>query len=447
MSVSRVAPGAEPTVGTRGVGVAPPGVRAWTVTAMVVLFATINWADKAVIGLVAQPLADEYGFTASQIGFAGSAFFFLFSITGAAVGMLGDRVQVRWILFCLAALWGLTQLPILVAGTFVVLILSRIALGAAEGPATAMATTAVFGWFAPEKRGFPAALVTSGASFAKIAAAPLLALVIAAWGWRAGFIAMALASVVWCALWLLIGREGPYARGGNTGKTPALAPHERLPLLRIMRTKSFIGALLGSFMVYGVVAASITWLPSYFEQGLGYSRVESGFMFALPSIVSVAAMFTTTFLTDRLSVRGVGARVTRVWVTVGFLAVGGSALAMLPVFNAPMSVVAVLVIGYGCVGVAIPMMNAVISRVVPVRQLASTLGVFLALQNLSGLISPSLVGFRVEAAKVPLDGYSSAYQLMGLAILIGAVCIAVLIHPERDAKRLAAELAARSAVS
>src|SRR4051794_31404052 len=92
--------------------------QAWTITAMIVLFATINWADKAVIGIVARPLQEELGFTATQIGFAGSAFFFLFSISGATVGFLGDRIQVRWILFVLSILWGVIQFPILVTGTF-----------------------------------------------------------------------------------------------------------------------------------------------------------------------------------------------------------------------------------------------------------------------------------------------------------------------------------------
>lgn len=32
----------------------------------------VNWADKAVYGLVAQPLAEELGLTSSQIGFIGA---------------------------------------------------------------------------------------------------------------------------------------------------------------------------------------------------------------------------------------------------------------------------------------------------------------------------------------------------------------------------------------
>lgn len=432
-----------------------PSARAWSVTAMIVMFATINWADKALIGVVAQPLKEELGLTSAQIGFAGSAFFFLFSISGAAVGLIGDRVQIRWILFALAGIWGLIQFPLVIAGTFAVLLATRIALGAAEGPATAMANTAVFQWFPPEKRAFPSALVTSGSSFAKIAAAPVLTLIVAAWGWHAGFLTMAVVSFVWCGVWLLVGKEGPYARrAGDADSASApgdseTPPHQlvRLPLRDILLTKSFIGALIGTFTVYGLVSASITWIPSYFEAGLGYSRLSSGFMFGLPSIASLVMMFASTFVTDRLADRNFSSRVTRVWTTTAFLVVGGLALACLPFIGVPVAVVAVLVFGYGCASVALPMMNAVVSQIAPAHQLSSTLGIFLAVQNLSGLIAPALVGILVDRAPDPLSGYSLAYQIFGLSILVGGLVVFLLVHPARDAARVQAKLTAREAAA
>jgi MFS family permease len=416
---------------------------------MVVLFATLNWADKALLGIIAQPLMDEFGLTPTQIGFAGSAFFFLFSVSGAMVGFLGDRFQIRWILFTLAALWGVIQFPLLISGTFAVLLFSRIALGAFEGPATAMANTAVFQWFTPDKRGFPAALVTSGSSFAKIFAAPLLAVIVVTWGWRAGFVTMAAASFIWCAAWLFIGKEGPYAKARPLSrqgtKAPATAqpaaPTVKLPLRDILLSKSFIGAFLATFAVYGVVSATITWLPSYFEKGLGYSRLESGLMFGLPSIAAVVLMYGATFVTDRIASRRQSAGKVLGITTAGFLVTGGIALACLPLFGVPILVVAVLIMGYGCMSVALPMMNAVISQIVPVAQLSSTIGIFLALQNLSGLIAPSLVGILVENAATPLEGFSLSYQIFGVAILAGGVLTIFLVNPERDAEMLQKRLA------
>lgn len=426
--------------------------RAWSITLLIVAFATINWADKAIIGIVAQSLKEELGFTSTQIGFAGSAFFFLFSVSGAAIGFLGDRIQIRWILLVLAALWSVIQFPMLVTGSFAVLLATRIVLGIAEGPATAMANTAVFQWFPADKRGFPSALVTAGSSFAKIAVAPMLAIVLAAWGWRACFLTMGFAGLIWCVVWLVAGREGPYARrrsarkpGAKDADTATCETELRLPLRSILFTRSFIGALIGTFMVYGLVSASITWIPSYFERGLGYSRLQSGLMFGLPSIASLVTMFGSTFIADRLSAQRYTARTTRALTTAGFLAVGGLALGAVPYVATPIVVVAFLILGYGCASVALPMMNAVVSQITPPQQLASTLGIFLAVQNLSGLVTPTLVGVLVDRASHPLVGYSLAYQIFGVAILVGGVAIAALVNPERDAARLREKLASGKA--
>lgn len=428
-----------------------PGFRAWIVTTMVVVFATLNWADKALLGIIAQPLQDEFGLTSTQIGFAGSAFFFLFSVSGALVGILGDKFQIRWILFTMAALWGLAQFPILISGTFAVLLISRIALGAFEGPATAMANTAVFQWFPPAKRGFPSALVTSGSSFAKILAAPMLAIIVVAWGWRAGFVTMAIASFLWCAVWFFIGKEGPFAKARPAASEShsdydtdqslesALEP-ARISILRILTTKSFIGALIATFAAYGVVSATITWLPSFFEQGLGFSRLSSGLMFGLPSIASVVLMYGATWITDRIAAkRGSAGRIHSI-TTAAFLLLGGIAFAVLPGFGVPVIVAGLLIIGYGCMSVALPMMNAVISHIVPAAQLSSTMGIFLALQNLSGLIAPSLVGILVDRADTAIAGFSQSYQIFGFALAIGAALIIFLINPARDAAKLAAHL-------
>jgi sugar phosphate permease len=434
-----------------------PGIRAWSVTTMVVMFATLNWADKALLGVVAQPLQDEFGLTATQIGFAGSAFFFLFSISGVLVGILGDRFQIRWILFAMAALWGLVQFPILISGTFAVLLISRIALGAFEGPATAMANTAVFQWFSPDKRGFPSALVTSGSSFAKIVAAPLLAVIVVTWGWRAGFVTMAIASFLWCAVWFFIGKEGPFAKSRTTAPaehatgdtdttsaaepTPAVEPRKvRVPVWRILTTKSFIGALVATFAAYGIVSATITWLPSFFEQGLGFSRLNSGLMFGLPSIASVVLMYGATWVTDRIASKRKSAGRIHTVTTAGFLVFGGIAFAALPLFGVPVVIARLLIIGYGCMSVSLPMMNAVISHIVPASQLSSTMGIFLALQNLSGLIAPSLVGILVDRADTALAGFSLSYQIFGFALAAGGVLIIFLINPARDAATLRSTL-------
>ena len=90
--------------------------RAWLITGMLIIFQMINFADKAVLGLVAEPAMRELGMSSSQFGFIGSSFFFLFAISSIAVGFLAAKIQTRWILLVMGIAWAVLQFPMLMGG-------------------------------------------------------------------------------------------------------------------------------------------------------------------------------------------------------------------------------------------------------------------------------------------------------------------------------------------
>lgn len=416
---------------------------AWGLTGLLVLLYVVNWADKAVLGIVAQPLADELGLSASQIGLVGSAFFVTFTIGGFFAGLLDRWMPLKWSLVLLALGWAVAMLPAVVAATFAVLLVSRMVLGFAEGPSGAMIHTGVYSWHPPEKRGVPSACITAAASIAKIAIAPVLTLIVATWGWRAAFVTLAAVGVVWCLVWLPTWREGPYGKQAEKKAADTATPKQdaepagpNIPWTRIFRTPTFLGGVAAILPMYTVVTVVLTWLPSYFEEGLGYSRVNSGLMFGLPSIASLVMLFVLTSVSDRLISRGSTSRTLRgVLPAVGLL-VCGLSLTALPFFDVPWMAVVMVSVGYSFGASIFPLFNSAISEVVPARQLAGTLGVFLALMATGGLIGPYLTGLVVDAAATPAEGYASAFQIFGVMSVVGAVIALLTVNPERDKARL-----------
>ncbi|NED66018.1 ACS family MFS transporter, partial [Streptomyces sp. SID10244] len=89
------------------------------------------------------------------------------------------------------------------------------------------------------------------------------------------------------------------------GEEPAV------PWVRIFTSRTFIGGALLVMSVYALVTVVLTWLPSYFEVGLGYSRLQAGSMFAFPSIVGLVLMLVTSVVADRLISRGATSRKVR----------------------------------------------------------------------------------------------------------------------------------------
>uniref|UniRef100_UPI000AFD6D25 MFS transporter n=1 Tax=Peterkaempfera griseoplana TaxID=66896 RepID=UPI000AFD6D25 len=182
--------------------------RAWTVTGLLVVFMMVNFADKSVLGLAADPIRHDLGLSATSFGLANSAFFLLFSVCGAAVGLLADRVRPRWVLMAMALLWSVTQAPMALGGGAAVLVASRIVLGAAEGPAFPVAQHTALSFFPDRRRNLPGSLVSVGTTLGVVVAAPGLTWVIQHHGWRAGFGVVAAAGVAWAAAWALLGGDG-----------------------------------------------------------------------------------------------------------------------------------------------------------------------------------------------------------------------------------------------
>ncbi|WP_094269963.1 MFS transporter [Rhodococcus sp. OK302] len=417
-------------------------MRAWGLTGVLVLLVVVNWADKAVFGLVAQPLAKEFGLTSAQIGLVGSAFFLAFTVGGFFAGVLHKWLSLRWLLVLMSLGWAASMIPLVVVAGFGMLLVTRMMLGFFEGPTNALVHTGAYSWHPIEKRGVPGAMLASGASIAKIAIAPLMALAVAAWGWRATFIILACVGIVWCALWLATWKEGPYMqrpvrKSDKAASVDAGAPVvAKVPLMKIFLTPTFLGALAAVFTMYALVTVVLTWLPSYFEVGLGYSRVQAGTMFGIPSIAGLFFMFLCTSVSDRLMSRGASSRVLRGIVPGIALLLCGLALVTMPFIKTPIVAVVVVSVGYGLGSVIIPQFNAAISEICPPQQLAAVLGVFMALMASGGLIAPYLTGVIVDNAPSAAEGYATAFQVFGIATAIGAVIALCTVNATRDRVRI-----------
>ena len=84
---------------------------AWQITFLLFLFMLVNFADKIVVGLAGVPIMTELKLEPESFGLLGSSFFFLYSIAAIVVGFIVNRVETRWVLLILAAIWALAQFP------------------------------------------------------------------------------------------------------------------------------------------------------------------------------------------------------------------------------------------------------------------------------------------------------------------------------------------------
>ncbi|MEU3483985.1 MFS transporter [Streptomyces sp. NPDC033753] len=426
--------------------------RAWIVTALLVVFMMINFADKSVLGLAAEEIREDLGLSASAFGLASSAFFLLFSISGAAVGLLADRVRPKWLLLIMAVLWSVSQAPLAIGGGLAVLIASRVLLGAAEGPAYPVAQQTTLSWFPNHRRNLPGALIVLGITLGVLVAAPVLTWLINHHGWRSAVAAVALVGVVWTLLWIPFGGDGPYATtsdndspaeaarddGLGTGKGAGVgtAGHaqSRMPYRRILATRTWIGVTIGYFSTYWVIAFALVWLPSYLRDGLGYSSAASTQLLMLFWGLSGILVLGQAGLTGWMLRRGIASRWARGWVGGVLLLISGACCLALPVVPAGAVTVVLLIGSFGLSGAMGGIAATTIMELAPAHRRGGTLGMMNAVVTTAGLIAPTLIGSLVDTHGA--GGYEYAVLITGALLLVGGTAAVTLIDPDRDARLL-----------
>ncbi|WP_430336094.1 MFS transporter [Rhodococcus sp. ACT016] len=401
-------------------------------TGLIVFLYLVNYADKAVLGIIAQPLARELGLTASQIGLVGSLFFLTFTIGGFLAGPLNKLLTLRWALLALGIAWSVVMLPLVVSASLVMLVVTRMALGLAEGPGSALMHTGIYSWHPPAKRGLPSAILISSASVAKIALAPALAFVTVTWGWRAAIVTLSLLGAIWTMSWLAGWKEGPFIGPGAGKVVEGEASEPSVPWRRIFLNRTFVSCSFLVMALYALSTVVLTWLPSYFEVGLGFSALQAGSLFGLPSIVGLVVGLGAAVVTDRLVSRGVRSRAARIVTPAIGVVIAGVTLLFLPSISAPALAVAAVSIGYGFGAAAFPLVTAAISELCPPQQTAGTMGVFLAIQAIGGLLAPYGTGLIVDHASSAATGYATAFQLIGAIALVASLAMLALANPDRD---------------
>ncbi len=408
---------------------------AWGMTALIFLFMLINFADKVVVGLAAQPIMADLKLSPEQFGLIGSSFFFLFAVSAVIVGFITNRVQTRHTLLVMAIVWSLVQFPMLGMVSLEVLIACRIVLGAGEGPAAPVATHAIYKWFPDSLRGMPTAIIAQGSALGVIVAVPALNWIIVNHSWHWAFGALGIVGLIWTVLWLIFGREGtlvdpPVSSAAGSGG-------ERVPYRYLLTCPSIVAACCAGFASYWGLALGLTWFTSYLVGGLGYSQKVGGNLTILPWIFGMFVVLGGGFISQRLRKAGVSSRVSRGALPAATVILGGCFLPFVSAMPTPELKLLFVVVG-GAIGstiyVVIPM---IASELTPQPQRAAMLAITTSVVTLAGVIAPLAMGAVVQNAASPMAGYERGYLILGLLLMAGGVIGLLFIRPEHDRKRLA----------
>jgi ACS family hexuronate transporter-like MFS transporter len=163
----------------------PAGHVRWLICALLFAATTINYIDRAVLGVLKPALEQELGWTQVDYGWIVTAFQITYALGYIGAGRLFDHIGVRIGFLASVSLWSVAAMAHAVARSVPGFCLARAGLGLAEGGNFPAAVKTVAEWFPKQERALATGLFNAGSNIGAVAC-PLLV------PWLAGR---------WCPTW------------------------------------------------------------------------------------------------------------------------------------------------------------------------------------------------------------------------------------------------------
>ncbi len=419
--------------------------RALVMTALVTCYA-LNFVDRQIIGILAEPIKGDLKLSDAQLGWmGGAAFAFFYTFLAIPLAMLADRRDRSWIITIGLALWSLMTAACGLAGNFWQLFLARMGVGVGEAAGVAPAYSLISDLYPPKRRARALAIFSLGIPIGSALGVLFGGLLAARVDWRFAFIAIGILGLLFAPLFKFIVREPGH---GRLDEGPRVAPPSLGVVLRTLGSKPgfwllAFGAGTASMVSYGLAF----WIPSFLARSYNLGLVDRSLIFAAVALVGgCTGIWVGGVLGDRL-----GNAHPR-----GYALVPAVAFAItLPAYYIAFSVQnlllsSLLLLIPGALGLAWlgPVVTAV-TRMVPPEMRATASALFLFINNLVGLglgtavigmISDALTArYGEEALRYSVMTVTTLYALAALLMFLAAGRLARDFLPSREAETAAAE--------
>jgi len=408
-------------------GAAPAAGLSARVVGLLALAMFINYADRGSLSVAAPVLRDRLGIGDAGMGVLLSAFFWSYTIAQPLAGSLVQRFDVRKVLAIALALWaGATMLCGLVTG-FAAILALRLLIGLGESviyPANAR----ILAERAPERvRGRCNGLISMGMCLGPTAGTLAGGLILAHWGWRAVFLSLGAASLLWLPPWLA------------TPMPPAPKPVRGVRTAgpgygELLRQRALWGVSFGQFCYSWQFYLLLTWLPSFLVKSQHFSLSLMAVVGAAVYAVQSLAALASGLATDLMIRRGVSSTGVRRTVVLVGVAGGGAALLLIGVGPQALMLPALFSAGF-FTGIANPMIFSIGQTLSGPLAGGRWMGIQNMLGNCAGICAPVATGLIVAAT----GSFTGAFVLAAILSVLGLICWGVvLVRVEPVAWRIAA---------
>lgn len=231
----------------------------------------LNFFDRALPGVVLEPLRKEFGLSDTMSGALGTAFILIYAIAGIPLGRLADRIRRGQILGAGVAVWSVFTGMAAWVSSFPGLVISRLGVGIGEASCAPAANSLIGDLYPSHRRARALGLFMLGLPIGSLACFALGGWLAQQYGWRMPFL---LAMVPGLIVAVLAWRLPEPSRGQQ--ETRAATTEGGNPFVKILSIQTFWWIILSGAAINFAAYALNTFLPALLVRVHGLNLAQAG---------------------------------------------------------------------------------------------------------------------------------------------------------------------------
>lgn len=307
----------------------------WVVVGLLFLAVTVNYIDRAVLGVLKPLLDKDLGWSQIDYGWMVTAFQACYAAGYLFAGRLMDRIGVRLGFLIVVTFWSGAAAAHALARSVLSFSVARSALGLAEGGCFPGAIKTVADWFPKEQRALATGLFNAGSNVGAITCPLVVPTLALHWGWQGAFVATGAVGFLWVALWAWLYRDPEKhprvspAELAYIGKDP-VEPGVKIPWLELARHRQTWAFMIGMMASSPVWWFYIFWIPDFLSKQFGLDLAHSSVPLMAIFLIAGVGGVSGGWLSSALLRRGWSVNAARKTALLV------CSLCVLPVFLTPM---------------------------------------------------------------------------------------------------------------
>ncbi len=280
----------------------------WYIVALIFFATTINYVDRAVLGVLAPTLRTEIGWTDQEYGYISAAFTLAYAIGFLFAGWFIDRVGTRFGYTFYLIIWSLAAAAHALVRSAFGFGIARFALGIGESGNFPAAIKTVAEWFPKKERALATGIFNAGSNVGAIVAPLVVPWIALHWGWQEAFLFTGLAGLIWIVFWLPLYR--PPAQHPKLSKkelehieSDPPDPPAKVSWFKLIPLKQTVAFSTGKFLTDAIWWFYLFWFPLFMNDRFGVDLRTIGLpmivVYLLADVGSVGGGWLSSFLLKR----------------------------------------------------------------------------------------------------------------------------------------------------